>query len=41
MRTERTELDLPFSALRAIGLALAIGLAVGVLTLLILHGGHG
>jgi hypothetical protein len=37
MHTERTELDLPFSAPRAIGLAIAIGLAVGVLTFLLLR----
>jgi len=30
MRTERTELQLPFSATRAIGLAIAIGIAVGL-----------
>jgi hypothetical protein len=32
MRSVRTELDFPFSALRAIGLAVAIGIAVGLLT---------
>ena len=37
MRTQRTELDLPFSALRAVGLAIAIGVAVGLLTFYFMH----